>query len=51
MKTKRPPGESAGGLFAEKEYGKDAPSMPELTDLSTIRALCEKYDFSLSKGY
>lgn len=25
--------------------------MPELTDLSTIRALCEKYDFSLSKGY
>ena len=25
--------------------------MPELTDLSNIRALCEKYDFSLSKGY
>lgn len=25
--------------------------MPELTDLATIRALCEKYDFSLSKGF
>ncbi len=25
-------------------------SMPELTDLS-IRALCEKYDFALSKGF
>ena len=25
--------------------------MPELTDLSVIRALCEKYDFALSKGY
>ena len=24
--------------------------MPELTDLSVIRALCEKYDFALSKG-
>ena len=26
-------------------------SMPELTDLSVIRALCEKYDFALSKGF
>ena len=25
--------------------------MPELTDLSVIRALCEKYDFALSKGF
>ena len=25
--------------------------MPELTDLATIRALCEKYDFALSKGF
>ena len=25
--------------------------MPNLTDLSTIRALCEKYDFALSKGF
>lgn len=25
--------------------------MPELTDISVIRALCEKYDFSLSKGF
>lgn len=25
--------------------------MPELTDLNTIRALCEKYDFALSKGF
>jgi 16S rRNA (adenine1518-N6/adenine1519-N6)-dimethyltransferase len=25
--------------------------MPELTDLTTIRALCEKYDFALSKGF
>ena len=24
--------------------------MPELTDISVIRALCEKYDFALSKG-
>ena len=24
--------------------------MPELTDLSYVRALCEKYDFALSKG-
>ena len=23
----------------------------ELTDLATIRALCEKYDFALSKGF
>jgi hypothetical protein len=26
-------------------------SMPELTDISVIRALCEKYDFALSKGF
>ena len=25
--------------------------MPELTDLSVIRTLCEKYDFALSKGF
>ena len=25
--------------------------MPELTDLSYVRALCEKYDFALSKGF
>lgn len=25
--------------------------MPELTDLSVIRALCAKYDFALSKGF
>ena len=25
--------------------------MPELTDISVIRALCEKYDFALSKGF
>ena len=25
--------------------------MPVLTDLATIRALCEKYDFALSKGF
>ena len=25
--------------------------MPELTDLSVIRNLCEKYDFALSKGF
>ena len=25
--------------------------MPELTDLATIRALCEKYNFALSKGF
>ena len=25
--------------------------MPELTNLSVIRALCEKYDFALSKGF
>lgn len=25
--------------------------MPELTDLSVVRALCEKYDFALSKGF
>ena len=25
--------------------------MPELTDISVIRALCEKYDFELSKGF
>ena len=25
--------------------------MPELTDLSVIRSLCEKYDFALSKGF
>lgn len=25
--------------------------MPSLTDLSTIRALCAKYDFALSKGF
>ena len=25
--------------------------MPELTDLSYVRALCEKYDFALNKGY
>ncbi len=25
--------------------------MPELTDLSVMRALCEKYDFALSKGF
>ena len=25
--------------------------MPNLTDLATIRALCEKYDFALSKGF
>lgn len=25
--------------------------MPELTDLSVIRMLCEKYDFALSKGF
>lgn len=25
--------------------------MAELTDLATIRALCEKYDFALSKGF
>ena len=23
----------------------------ELTDLATIRTLCEKYDFALSKGF
>ena len=33
--------------FSEK--GNDP--MPELTDLSVIRALCEKYDFALSKGF
>ena len=25
--------------------------MPELTDLSVIRTLCEKYDCALSKGF
>ncbi len=25
--------------------------MPNLTDLATLRALCEKYDFTLSKGF
>lgn len=25
--------------------------MPNLTDLATVRALCEKYDFALSKGF
>ena len=25
--------------------------MPELTDISVIRTLCEKYDFALSKGF
>jgi len=25
--------------------------MPNLTDMATIRALCEKYDFALSKGF
>ena len=25
--------------------------MPELTDLSYVRHLCEKYDFALSKGF
>ena len=25
--------------------------MPELTDLSVIRALCEIYDFALSMGF
>ena len=25
--------------------------MPELTDLSYVRTLCEKYDFALSMGF
>ena len=28
-------------------YEKRMESMPELTDLSVIRALCEKYDFAI----
>ena len=35
------------GLFWKR---KDR-AMPELTDLSYVRALCEKYDFALSKGF